>query len=73
MVDTVEAMNMAARIVSFVLASKMPMMVVGIVQMMMRAVPEMMMMRSSSFSTICAREKNANHDKKFKHHARPKL
>jgi hypothetical protein len=72
MVDGVVAMNMATRIVSFMVVGKMPMMVAGIVQMMMRALPQMMM-RSSRLGTICEREKNANHDKQSKHNARPKL
>lgn len=70
MADGVVAMHMAARIVSFVLTRKVPMMMVGIVQMMIGDLPQMMM-RSSRLSTICEREKNANHDKKSKHNARP--
>ncbi len=50
--DRVMTVDMVARIVSIVLTRKMPMMVVGIVAIMMRAVPEMMM-RSSRLGTGC--------------------
>jgi hypothetical protein len=59
-------MNMAARIMSYVVTRKMPVMVVGMVPMMMGAMPQMMM-RSSRLSTICEREKNTNHDKESQH------
>lgn len=65
-VDPVVPMNMAARIMSYVLARKMPLMLVGIVPMMMGAIPRMTM-RISRLSTICEREKNTNHDKESKH------